>query len=369
VIARQGPIVRPIADIAWLAALLCSACTDELRSPGVLSDEAVVMGISISVIEDGPYSNDIAALPDDRPRAEVLPLDAVELDALVADVDGPLALDGAAWVLCGEGCLSSMALQGERTGALADCEADSASRSFACLAGRGKRPRVEMPLVYPEPDSPVVAGAHAFVRLAVIVGSADGPTTEECLRQLVKGPRTDLWGCAIGVRELPYGPRWVLPEVQRALGFSIDADDPELPPLVSRLLPPNAAPRVEEVRVVDRLEERDATALPRSVEDVLEVEAGAAVELEPVVSARDQQLELWKSDSDEWIGRYEQSFFSAWADAPVWDRDAVPALDVEGFTVRAPEDASAGTVHVYVVVQDGRAGVSWFTLELRVVAR
>lgn len=353
--------------MAWLAALLCSACTDELRSPGVLTDEAVVMGISIAVIEDGPYSNDIAALPDDRPRAEVLPLDAVELDALVADVDGPLALDEAAWVLCGDGCLSSMALQGERSGALAACEADSASRSFACLAGRGVRPHVVMPLVHPEPDSPVVAGAHAFVRLAVIVGSADGPTTEECLQQLVQGPRTDLWGCAIGVREVPYGPRWVLPEVQRALGFRVDADEPELPPVVSRLLPPNAAPRIEEVRVVDLLEERDATALPRSVDDVLEVEAGAAVELEPVVSARDQQLELWRSESDEWIGRYEQPVFSAWADAPVWARDGVPALDVEGFTVHAPEDA--GPVRVYVVVEDGREGVSWFTLELRVVAR
>jgi hypothetical protein len=367
VLARQGLIARPIEIMAWLAALLSTACTTELRSPGVLTDEAVVMGISISVVEDGPHSSELAALPADRPRAEVLPLDAVELDALVADVEGPLALDDAAWVLCGNGCLPSMARQGERTGALPACTEDSAARSFACLAGRGARPRVVVPLVFPDPGEPVVAGAYAFVRLAVIVGSPDGPTTDECLRQLVRGPRTDLWGCAIGVRELPYGPAWALPEVRRALGFGVGADEPELSPLVSRLLPPNAAPRIEEVRVSDLGAEREAYVEPRSVADVLEVEAGAAVELEPVVSVRDQQLELWWSESDAWIGRHEQPFFSAWADAPVWALEDPPTLDLEGFTVHAPE--VEGPVHVYVVVQDGREGISWFTLELRVVAR
>ena len=118
VFSRLGLISRSTVRMACVAAISSAACADELRSPAVLTDEAVVMGISLAVLEDGPHAADLAALPADRPRAEVLPLDAVELDALVANVDGPLALDDAAWVLCGDGCLASLARQGERHGAL-----------------------------------------------------------------------------------------------------------------------------------------------------------------------------------------------------------------------------------------------------------
>src|SRR5688500_2555007 len=113
-VARPQPAVQPLLRAAWLvAAWLVAACTDPPRFSYVLTDEAVVVGLSLSVIEDGPYADDLASLPADRPRAEVLPLDTVELDALVVDVDGPRDLGDAAWVLCGEPCLGSLRAQGE----------------------------------------------------------------------------------------------------------------------------------------------------------------------------------------------------------------------------------------------------------------
>lgn len=348
-----------------------SGCFDEARSPRVLTDDPVVMGVSLSVVEDGPYAVDLASLPANRLRADVLPLDTVELDALAATVDGPLPLDDAAWVLCGDGCLPTMERQGQRDGVLPPCTEDAAAHAYACLAGRGVRPRVVMPAVFPPSDLAWSAGASAFVRMAVIAGSPGGPTTDECLQQLVVGPRDSLWGCAIGVRELSYGPEWTLQALLPELGFEDYPQDWVLPPLLTQLLPPNAAPRIEEVRLGAPEEltwgEPDEHVEARSIHDVLEIEAGTAVEIEPVVPVGDRQLLLLPVGPQQWIGRYEEPYFAVWSDVPVWGIDGYGIYAFEQFEVQAPEEE--GPVHVYVAVHDGREGVSWFTLELQVVAR
>lgn len=386
--ARLQPADRPIARIAWLVAVLCCACTDPVRFSYVLTDEPVVVGVSLAVIEDGPYGSDLASLPADRPRAEVLPLDTVELDALVVDVDGPRALDDAAWVLCGDGCLAALAAQGERYGALEPCAEDSAARSFACLAGRGERPRVVMPAIVPDLDSAFIVprGAHAFVRAAVIVGRPDGPSTDECLEQLI-GSRTAVWGCAIGVRELPYGPPWALRELLEELlevqetsayglpgylqSLALELEYPPLPPIVTELLPPNAAPRIEAVRIgpLSAVLGDDPSLEPRPVDAPIELEAGAEVALQPVVSPRDQQLVLHATGPDSWVGDYESVSLQGWSDTPL-GRSFGPY----GFTVsdrllvlETPEEE--GPVRLYLLLTDSRFGVSWLTLDLQVVAR
>lgn len=384
--ARLQPADRPIARIAGLVALLCSACTDPLRFSYVLTDEPVVVGMSVAVIEDGPYASDLAPLPADRPRAEVLPLDTVELDALVVDVDGPRALDDAAWVLCGDGCLASLAAQGERYGALEPCAEDSAARSYACLAGRGERPRVVMPAIVPDRDEPSIApkGTYAFLRAAVIVGSPGGPSTDECLEQLL-GSRTELWGCAVGVRELPYGPIWALRELGEELLAAESSlfrqpglpqellqslEYPPLPEIVTQVLPPNAAPRIEAMRI-GAWEGMGATfdpsLAPQPIDEPIELEAGARLALQPIVSPRDQQLVLELAGPDSWVGVYESVSMQGWSDTPLgrsfgayYTSDRILVLDV-------PEQA--GPVRLYVLLTDSRSGLSWLTLDLQVVER
>lgn len=369
-------------------AALSTACTEPVRLSYVLTDEPVVVGLSLAVIEDGPYATDLASLPADRPRAEVLPLDTVELDALVVDVDGPRPLEEAAWVLCGDGCLGSLAAQGERYGALEPCAEDSAGRSYACLAGRGARPQVVMPAIVPSRDPPGVVprGAYAFLRAAVIVGSPEGPSTDECLAQLL-GTRDELWGCAIGVRELPYGPPWALRElieelmdVQETTAFglpgllrelALEVELPPLPPIVTELLPPNAAPRVEAVRIgpPDAVSADDSSLAPRPVDAPIEIEAGATLALRPVVSPRDQQLVLHPTGPDSWVGSYESVSVQGWSDTPLGTSFGPYGFTISDRLLVLDAPAEEGPVRLYVLLTDSRSGVSWLTLELQVVER
>lgn len=351
-------------------------CSEPYERPRLLTDEPVVIGISLSVVEDGPHASDVASLPADRPRAEVLPLDTVELDALVADADGPRDLADAAWVLCGglgSGCLASLELQGERYGVLEPCTETSAATAFACEAGRGVRPRTVLPAFdADEPGFPPTPGAEAFQRAAVVTGSPGGPTTEACLQQLLIGPRSDLRGCAIGVTALVYGPPWEIEPLLEELGFVVSGELPELPELVTQLLPPNAAPRIEQVRVGLREDfvfgQPDDHLEARSIHEPIEVEAGTVATIEPIIPQRDQQLVLDRSGPDAWIGRTETVVYDLWADAPIASsvRDEYVQWH-EQFPVHVPDDE--GPIHIYVLVTDSREGVSWFTLELEVIAR
>lgn len=351
-------------------------CSEEYVRPRLLTDEPVVIGISLSVVEDGPHARDVASLPADRPRAEVLPLDTVELDALVVDVDGERDLADAAWVLCGglgSGCLASMEWQGERHGVLEPCTEASAASAYACELGRGARPRVVLPAFVPDPVGFVpIMGARAFGRAAVITGSPGGPATEACVQQLLIGPRVDLRGCAIGVTELSYGPGWAF----QAMLEELDLVDPTglapIPPVVAQLLPPNAAPRIEEVRVGFRedfvLGQPDDHLEARSIHEPIEVEAGLELKIEPIVPLRDQQIVLTQSGPDSWIGRPETFLFELWSDAPIAGSLYEEfALWPEQFPVHVPD--AEGPVRIYVLVSDSRDAVAWFVLELEVVAR
>jgi len=357
--------------LAWLAGAL--GCGEEPIPLRMLTEEPVVMGISLAVVEDGPHAVDLAPLPPDRPRAEVLPLDVVELDALVANADGPLDLADAAWVLCGGPCLASMTQQGERYGDLEECTETSAASAYACLAGRGPHPHVAMPAFAPFPDVFTQnTGASIFGRVAVITGSPGGSPTDVCLEQLVRGPAVDLHGCAVGVREVPYGPAWTLLPLLEPLfaenGMDYD-DTPALPPFVAGLLPPNAAPQIEAVRIGAPEDfvrgQPDEHVEPRSVHEEIELEAGARFTIEPVVSLRDQQLLLIPVDPLSWVGQYERSIFEIWADAPIWDPLEQQIGGTEQLDLLAPD--VEGPVRVYVVVTDVREGLSWFTLDLQVV--
>ena len=256
---------------------------------------------------------------------------------------------------------------------LVPCTEDSAASVVACEAGRGVHPRVVVPAIVPDlPVFPPSSGAGMLQRAAVILGHSEGRTTEDCLRQLVLGPRLDLRGCAIGVTDLVYGPGWALESMLDELGFPSDGSQTELPLPVLELLPPNTAPRIEEVRVELRehfvLGQPNTQLEARSIHEPIEVEAGMVAVFEPVVPLRDQQLEISWIGPDSWVGQPERFHYDLWADAPISRSVYGNAVQwTEQFPVYVPE--VEGTVHVYVLVTDGGYALSWFALELEVVAR
>lgn len=369
-VARVQRIGRTLALVGG-ASLGATGCFEDVRPARSLSDDPVVMGISVSVIENGPYAVDLVSLPPDRPRAEVLPLDTVELDALVANVDGVVDLSDAAWVLCGAPCLSSLTTQAGRTGELPECTERSPLEHHACLAGRGSRPRVTLPDLQPEglalPFSP---RQYAYPRVLLVVGAPEGPSTDECLEQLVAGPRENLWGCGVGVRDLPYGPPWLLYDLLEEAGLAEQVPGIELPPGLGELLPPNAAARIEQVRAGNSVPgsygELSPEVEPRSITEIIELAPDQAAVFEPVISARDQQISLQQVGPNEWLGRPDAFFYSVWSDNP--DMVGLWASSwLQRFSLEMPPYET--TLRLYVVAIDDRAGLSWFTLDLRVVER
>ncbi|MCX4240939.1 hypothetical protein [Paraliomyxa miuraensis] len=373
--ARATPIGRSVASVL-LAGLGASACYDDVRPPWALSDDPVVLGISLAVVEDGPYAIDLAPLPADRPRAEVLPLDVVELDALVADIDGPLPLDDAAWVLCGAGCLASLEEQGRRFGELPDCHEGSVAQAHACLAGRGNRPQVVIPEAVPPDELPLFFDWSLFPRVLLVSGRAGGLGTDACLEQLVLGPPVDLVGCAIGASDLVYGPEWVLGRLLTAAGLE-GWDDGDLPPSeVLELLPPNTAAVFERVRVGPYVfeellqygEDWEESLPLHPIDEELEVQADIELIIVPEVPLRDQQIVLSPQGPGTWLGRFEWFHYDVWVDDPEIELLAWAYGYVGSIFLRTPPAGRTFRLYVKATDRPGDA-VSWFTLTLRTVER
>lgn len=347
--------LRAIVHVLSLAALAAvPACTDGFLPPGVLAEEPEVLALSVTVAEDGPHAEGLAPLPAGRQRAELLPLDVVELDALVADGEGVLDLDDAAWVLCAGECIPSLDAQGQQ-GPLPACAGLSPPFPLACLAGRGAYPRATLPAI-----APVVV--QPFRQVGVIVGGRHGPSTDACLHQLVEGSPVELWGCGIGVRNLTFGPPWALAAVLAEAGIPTPAT---LPAIVGELLPANAAPRFEEVLVRRSDDPGEEEPEPTAIDETIAVEVGGSVSIEPVVPTADRQIVLEQVGPEQWIGSFETVSYHWWTDHPeVRAGDWFTGTPRE-ITLQMPLEPTE--LRVYVTAEDERGATSWFVLELEVV--
>src|SRR5690606_24003488 len=148
--------------------------------------------IRTDVVEDGPVAEGVASVQVGRRRAELLPGDVVELNALVATADGPIDLEesNAAWFFCAEACPLST-LDDEQP-----CDEAEPFEAKSCFAGRG-RPR----LVMPGEIRPIPIPPRLWSQVVVVSGrSAD--ETETCLSKLRDGLRESVQGCAIAARAL-----------------------------------------------------------------------------------------------------------------------------------------------------------------------
>jgi hypothetical protein len=98
---------------------------------------------------------------------------------------------------------------------------------------------------------------------------------------------------------------------------------------------------------------------------LVEVEAGQPYDLEPVLSADSiESYEFWTVD-DTWEQRVEEPYFSIYIDHGAIDA-ANTLYPYSGFTWTAPEDPELTDATVWIVVQDRRGGMNWWSQQLRI---
>ncbi|MCH9680847.1 MAG: hypothetical protein K0V04_05390, partial [Deltaproteobacteria bacterium] len=288
------------------------ACLEPYRDHRLVGEQPVFMGLRADVVEDGPYAVGFGPLPPDRRRAELLPLDVLELDALVASDQGPLDLDEteAQWLLCTNDCPESAS----QLTPLVRCDDLPDGRLLrACDAGVGSRPQLVMPLLLiPTPY---------HLEIGLVSGVPGGPTTAACMEALERNPPGDLWGCVLGSRTVPLGPAVPLAlyllDVLEAEGGEVPPNiDPlaSLPPLtVSQQLAPNAAPVIETLVITWP----DGRELEHPVGEPLAVEFGEEIAVAPLLSPRDEQVSILPSSSAMgWTGERDTITYRTWVDYP-----------------------------------------------------
>jgi hypothetical protein len=93
---------------------------------------------------------------------------------------------------------------------------------------------------------------------------------------------------------------------------------------------------------------------------VIEVEAGQPYEIEPILAEGDiETYEFWTVD-DTWEERVEEPYFSIYLDQGTLD--AVNTLHpYSSFTWTAPEEPESSEATVWIVVQDRRGGMNWWS--------
>ncbi|HEY8378251.1 MAG TPA: hypothetical protein VIK91_17265 [Nannocystis sp.] len=204
--------------------------------PAWLIDRPLPWGIVASVVQPGPYASGLV-VPDDRVRAVALPLDTLELQALVVAPPDTPALPPPIWFACGVACLSDL----PDLARVSACPSPlPLAREAPCRLGEGERIRL------------VLGGAFSGIPQRgeiplLAVGSADPDLpSETCLERLAADPREDLGACLVQSRTLALGPPWKLVDVAPVLGALLF---PELPPDI-RDEPVDVHPVLRHIEVV-----------------------------------------------------------------------------------------------------------------------
>lgn len=321
------------------------------RSPWVLSDAPRVLAIRVDAVEDGPLSEDLVSPPAGRRRAEVLPGDVMQPQALVVTVDGPVDLDAtdAAWFLCDFDCLSRWPDE------VPSCDDVEARAVPICLAGRGAAPEVVVP--------GTIEGFLPFVwpTLAVVTGLTTPEDTDACVAALKARNDTPFEACGLAIRLVTYGPEWrIFEEGVAQLTEDELAPDYPVPLDVLHMLPPNAAPELSRVRVLPGDD-------PHDLSEPLRVSAGTSIVITPDPDPVDRQLVITPVPGvpNAYQGDFEriELVFFASEEVALPEGSIIPTSWLE---LTVPSEPTSMTL--WLVVTDRRAGRSWSRLDLEVVA-
>lgn len=201
-----------------------------------------VVGMRVTVVEEGRHSIGLLPIPADRQRAEPLPEDTVDVELLVVDGAGPVPAEDleVLWFAC--------PFQTQCPFVEADWEAlppctESFDPEEPCLLASSVRPRFDMP-----PLDPGFTLVEQFQRTLVALVGVHRPATS-CLGLLNQRGRTHDDDCILAVAPFSSGP--VAPLLAAAqndgvpLGFDLSAVDIDLTPLAQ----PNFHPEIGRVEL------------------------------------------------------------------------------------------------------------------------
>lgn len=271
----------------YALALLVAGCGEPIRGDAALGDTPLVLAIRARVVEDGPHAEGLRAPPPQRWRAEILPADVVQVEALVASEAGEHDLDAheALWFLelarwCDD--TASAALSAD------DCSA-SDHVTLPCVIGRGASPQFVAPATYEVPGW--FTGPLSGAQVCLVVG-IDRPT-DECAALLADGGGglrpTD---CAVAGVPIAYGPLLPWLDAHGTLPPSLEPE--QVPPArVLELVAPDAGPGVGIVTF--EIERTDSQPIePRVVAEgeTIVVPVGARMRIERATDPRDEQLSI-----------------------------------------------------------------------------
>lgn len=351
---------RPGAAAAVVAgaALLAGACLPE-ETPYWVIDHTDALTMQFEVVAGGPFS--VPPPPGLGPAVEALPGDRVRATAFVAGPEGPVALSTLRprWYLCGGAGCGNATLR--RLLELPACGAISLPPAEPCALGQADAVEFEL-----GPITNLVEASTRGLRVMMVAGTPEGPTTVECLQRAARldvevAPVRD---CLFFVRQLRLGPSWLVVLAAELAGAEMPFELSDLPWQASQV-ETDVAPRIE--RFTAWVPAPGGGEYFREVEPggVLSVRTGDEIALALAEGAPPQEYFTYsvKQDSGEvTITPTRETRGAAWFSTAA---EAFTPTGGPGHEVlwRAPE--AAGTVFVYVVLADGRSATSgWLAVEV-----
>ena len=360
-----------------LACSLLGACAMDLPDARVIISTRV---LAIQTAVTGPLVPD-PELDVDRPKAQALPFETVELRPFVVNEDGlvdPDSLD-ILWLACeltpAQGLFSC--IQSAFPTTVADIP-DCIPPDFMDLAG-DELPEPANPCVIAREGTPeyvVPLSANVFiggsVELTMISGVPGGTDTDTCAAEILAGEFDLPDDCLYSVQRLNVGPIELLAKLAADFGlelpgFEVPADE-DIPE-------PDRNPRISEIRVgiISEAGEQIGDAViiqpggtftaPR--ESILQVEVDSPEEdlqtfLIPVNNGESYE-ERSESYQGEWYRTWGQLLSGTSDDPSSYNQWTLSQGDQD--ETEAPPDDKA---RIYYAVRDGRQGVNWFWFEVEV---
>lgn len=373
------PSLRSLALFAPLVVCTSSivGCAQDLPDERLIIAHRVLAirtAVTTSLVPD-------PELDADRPKAQALPFETVEITPFIVNQDGdvdPDTLD-VIWLACeltpGQGLFGCVSAAFPTTLAkIPECEVPDITQLSSeelpelvspCLIAREGSPEYVVPLS----ANVFVGGA---IELTMIAGVPGGTSTDECAKQLLADEYDLPNDCLYAVQRLTVGPVELL--VQLAADFGVEIPGIEVPD-PEDVPEPDRNPRITEVRVgtIDEegMQVGNAQIIP--VGGLFSAPLGSTLQIEIDSPAEDLQTFLIPVNNgesyEERSEAYQGDWYRTWGDFLSGSSDD-PMSYNQWILVQGEQDETEtppdNRARLYYVVRDGRQGVNWFWFEVEV---
>lgn len=369
---------RAVSLAPLVLAPLMGACAMDLPDARVIISTrvlAIQTAVTSSLLDNTDPEADV-----DRPKAQALPFDTVELRPFIVDPEGevdPDSLD-VLWLACeltpGQGLFAC--IQGAFPTTLdeiPDCEPPDFAALMSeelpelpspCLIAREGTPEYEVPFS----ANVFIGGA---VELTMIAGVPEGTDTDTCARELLSGAYDLPDDCLFAVQRLNIGPVERLIKV--AADFGVELPGFEVPE-EEDIPEPDRNPRISQVRVgVVEDGEQVGNAVILDYGGSFSAPLGSTLQIEIDSPEEDLQLfpipvnngESFEDRSEAYQGDWYRTWgrlLSGTSDDPMSYNRWTLAQGEQDEDETPPGDVA----RMYYAVRDGRQGVNWFWFEVEV---